>query len=64
MRIDWEAVAKRYTGIEIEPYNWERRNSGPNNNYSMSMLWYYGWDCASGCVWELDALVSFNGKRT
>lgn len=57
-RIDWEAVAKRYTGIEIEPYNWQRRLSQTD---VMDMLWYYGWDCASGCIWELDALVSFNG---
>lgn len=41
--IDWPAVADRYAGIVIAPYHWSRR---------MSMRWYYGWDCASGCIWD------------
>ncbi len=43
--IDWPAVAKKYTGIEICPYIWERRMSRHTE-------WYYGWDLASGCVWD------------
>lgn len=43
--IDWKAVAKEYDGIEIDPYQYERR-------FSEGFLWYYGWDCASGCVWR------------
>jgi len=46
--IDWPAVAHFYSGIEISPYCWEERHS---------TLWYYGWDCASGCVWDLDTII-------
>ena len=41
--IRWADVAERYDGIEIAPYQWEHR---------LGMLWYYGWDCASGCIWQ------------
>lgn len=47
--IDWRAVAEKYDGITIAPYQWSRR---------MSHDWYYGWDCASGCVWNLGAIES------
>jgi len=44
-RIDWVAVAKKYHGILITPYQ--------SVNYSCEEYqWYYGWDCASGCVWN------------
>jgi len=45
--IDWPQVAQDYDGLIIAPYQWERR-------YDLS--WYYGWDCASGCVWNLTAI--------
>lgn len=41
--IRWAVVAAEYDGIEITPYLWDRRLSGPS--------WYYGWDCASGVIW-------------
>lgn len=41
--IDWEKVCAVYDGVVITPYVWERRLDGP--------IWYYGWDCASGCLW-------------
>lgn len=44
--IDWRRVAKEYDGIEITPYQWDRRLDGKAHN------WYYGWDCASGCIWQ------------
>lgn len=46
--IRWSLVAKEYDGIIITPYLWERRMDGG--------LWYYGWDCASGCIWNVDAI--------
>ena len=49
MIIDWHAVAQAYAGIEIAPYCWSLR-------FEYEFLWYYGWDCASGCVWELSAV--------
>lgn len=48
--IDWQRVADRYAGIIIAPYQWSRR-------YEMSTMWYYGWDCASACFWDLSVLT-------
>jgi hypothetical protein len=45
--IAWADVAKEYQGIIISPYIWEKR---------LSEMWYYGWDCASGCIWSSDAV--------
>ena len=45
--IDWPKVAARYDGLIITPYQWERR---------MDHDWYYGWDCASGCIWKANAI--------
>lgn len=47
--LDWAAVAQQYQGVIIAPYQWPRR---------LDVMWYYGWDCASGCIWDLDAIVS------
>ena len=52
-RIDWSVVAERYDGIIITPYQWEHR---------LSMMWYYGWDCASGCIWNLSAIAPVCGE--
>lgn len=50
--VAWDMVASRYQGIIIAPYvgAWRHKDS----------MWYYGWDCASGCIWDaraVDALV-------
>lgn len=42
--INWPLVAFKYDGIEINPYIYEAR---------FKLLWYYGWDVASGCIWNL-----------
>jgi hypothetical protein len=47
--IKWHKVAENYSGIEIDPYLCERRLDGG--------LWYYGWDCASGCIWDKEAIL-------
>jgi hypothetical protein len=55
--IDWAAVAKKYDGVEIAPYQWERR-------LALDFMWYYGWDCASGVIWEpKNAKVEYIGIR-
>lgn len=41
--IEWSRVADEYDGIEIAPYQWSRR---------LELSWYYGWDCASGVIWQ------------
>ena len=47
--IDWKCLESLgFMGIEINPYLWERRlNNG---------MWFYGWDCASGCIWNAKAV--------
>ena len=47
--INWRAVAGDYAGLIITPYQWSRRLEP----YS----WYYGWDCASGCIWDPSAIT-------
>lgn len=54
--IDWIGVASRYSGIEIAPYQWERR-------LHLGTFWYYTWDCASGCIWDLNAIKRFEVAR-
>ncbi len=51
--IRWEEVMKKWDGIIIAPYNWDCR-------FPSETMWYYGWDCASGCIWNLDAIKSFS----
>lgn len=48
--INWELVSNKFDGIIIAPYVWSHRYDGP--------FWYYGWDCASGCIWNLDTIES------
>jgi hypothetical protein len=43
--IDWVRVASDYGGIEISPYNYKLR-------MEREVFWYYGWDVASGCIWN------------
>jgi hypothetical protein len=45
--IAWDAVANNHSGIIITPYIFERRFTD----------WYYGWDCASGCIWDAKAIL-------
>lgn len=47
--IKWYEVAEKYHGILISPYQWDSR---------FPLLWYYGWDCASGCIWNKEAISS------
>lgn len=54
--IDWFQVVRNFPGIIIAPYLWERRNSNRSN---WDSCWYYGWDCASGCIWDLRCIESF-----
>jgi hypothetical protein len=55
--IDWERVARDHSGIVIAPYQWERR-------HDIKSSWYYGWDCASGCIWDLTAIAEFTPELT
>lgn len=50
--IPWEKVGERYDGIIISPYQWSHRLDGAVSD------WYYGWDVASGCIWNARAVAS------
>lgn len=47
--INWPAVRAKYQGLIIAPYCWPRRLA-PHTS------WYYGWDCASGVIWDAKAI--------
>jgi len=49
--IEWFDLADEYQGIIIAPYQWDRR-------LDMFASWYYSWDCASGCIWNGNAVGS------
>lgn len=49
--ICWSAVAEEYAGIIITPYCWDLRLDDRTD-------WYYGWDCASGCIWDASVVAS------
>ena len=51
MSLDWPRLAESYQGIIITPYIWSQR-------LEPRTFWYYGWDCASGCIWDLDAIAN------
>lgn len=50
--IDWACVAKDYDGILMTPYQWSLRLND-------QCFWYYGVDCASGCIWHPAAVEAF-----
>jgi hypothetical protein len=47
--IDWPRVQAQYAGLLIAPYQWSAR---------LDLLWYYGWDCASACIWDMTVIQS------
>ena len=48
--IYWSRVAEQHDGIIITPYLWSCR-------LEAEFGWYYGWDCASGCIWNHEAIA-------
>ena len=52
--VDWKRVSQDYAGIEVcrddnnDPYFHERRTS---------TMWWYSWDAASGCIWNLKQII-------
>lgn len=47
--LNWAAIRERWRGLIIAPYCWERRMADHTS-------WYYGWDCASGVIWDAKAV--------
>lgn len=54
----WDKIAERYKGVVIAPYIWARRLSPPKVSN-----WYYTWDCASGCIWDISCLTYISSER-
>lgn len=48
--VDWLRIVAEYDGILITPYQWSAR-------LRHECGYYYGWDVASGCFWNLRALT-------
>lgn len=48
--IDWVSVVSKYQGILITPYQYALR-------LHPAFSWYYVWDCASGCIWDVAAIA-------
>ncbi|NJL70566.1 MAG: hypothetical protein HC888_02580 [Candidatus Competibacteraceae bacterium] len=46
---DWERLAEKYDGFEVNPYGEHRLDT---------CLWYYSWDVPSGCLWNKRSLLS------
>jgi len=51
--LDWFEIKNTYQGIIIDPYQWDCR-------LALESSWYYGWDCSSGCIWDLNCIESFS----
>lgn len=51
-QLNWKKVKEEYQGIVIPKYFWECR-------LALESCWYYGWDCASGCIWDVDCIEEF-----
>ena len=52
--IDWPKVALEYGGIETNPYL---------PSLTSEYIWYYGWDVASGCVWDMPNIKINKGDK-
>jgi hypothetical protein len=55
-QLNWNEIKKEYQGIIIPQYFWACR-------MSLYSCWYYGWDCASGCIWDLSCIEEFKLKE-
>jgi hypothetical protein len=56
--VSWRKIERAgYAGIEIAPYQFDLR-------FDMAVPWYYPWDVASGCIWDVSAIkqITYLGK--
>lgn len=59
--VDWNKVNKDYKGIEIRNYH-KIKNMG-FRFFSISFVWFLGWDVDSGCIWDLTAVKNIYLKN-
>lgn len=55
MFLKWKEVMQKYQGIIISPYQWDCR-------LRLETSWYNGWDCSSGCIWDINAIYDITQK--
>lgn len=54
--LDWDKVAREHGAVVITPYHWDCW-------MDEDCFWYYGWDCASGIVFQRRAIASIGPAR-
>lgn len=54
--IDWPKVAADYRGVIIAPFFAEY------DDYD-DLFWYGAWECASGCIWDINAISGISLVR-
>ena len=55
--IDWQKVAKKFGGIEFNPYIHQAINPIKNGKKTIMIMWYYTVDIPSGCIWNLKPII-------
>ena len=55
--IDWQKVAKKFGGIEFNPYIHQVINPIKNGEKKIIIIWYTTVDLPSGCIWNLKPIV-------
>jgi hypothetical protein len=55
--VQWGKVAALYDGIVIAPYL-------PSIALDGTVRWYYGWDCAAGCIWNSAAIAELRPLKS
>ena len=53
--INWDLLKNTHKGIIITPYLHQVR---------LEYMWYYGWDCASGCIWDTSCCEIITQSKT
>tara|TARA_Y100000389_G_scaffold200171_1_gene240032 strand:+ start:150 stop:713 length:564 start_codon:yes stop_codon:yes gene_type:complete len=63
--INWKNVYKDFAGLEICPYQ-KKSKYGLNGETvdTEIIFWYSGWDVASACIWDLNAIDNIELKHT
>lgn len=55
--IDWQKVAKKFGGIEFNPYIHQVINPIKNGAKKIIITWYTAVDLPSGCIWNLKPII-------
>ena len=56
--IDWQKVAKKFGGIEFNPYINQVINPIKNGKKTILINWYTTVDIPSGCIWNLKPIIN------